>query len=110
MQAADCPGKLLIFHSSLPTAEAPGKLRNRDDKKLINTDKEKVGASCPAVPRPLLGCRRPQALVQEREAPRPLSGCRRLRVLVTEEASCPGDIAVSCSHTEWGLTVFIGAT
>lgn len=46
MQAADCPGKLLIFHSSLPTAEAPGKLRNRDDKKLINTDKEKVGASC----------------------------------------------------------------
>ncbi|KAK1342271.1 hypothetical protein QTO34_015027 [Cnephaeus nilssonii] len=42
LKAADCPGKLLIFHSSLPTAEAPGKLRNRDDKKLINTDKEKV--------------------------------------------------------------------
>ncbi|XP_036159162.1 protein transport protein Sec24D [Myotis myotis] len=42
LKAADCPGKLLIFHSSLPTAEAPGKLRNRDDKKLINTDKEKI--------------------------------------------------------------------
>jgi hypothetical protein len=26
----------------LPTAEAPGKLKNRDDKKLVNTDKEKV--------------------------------------------------------------------
>ncbi|KAB1282419.1 Protein transport protein Sec24D [Camelus dromedarius] len=41
-KAADCPGKLFIFHSSLPTAEAPGKLKNRDDKKLINTDKEKI--------------------------------------------------------------------
>lgn len=26
----------------MPTAEAPGKLRNRDDKKLLNTDKEKT--------------------------------------------------------------------
>lgn len=41
-QAAECAGKLFIFHSSLPTVEAPGKLRNRDDKKLLNTDKEKV--------------------------------------------------------------------
>ena len=41
-QAAERAGKLFIFHSSLPTAEAPGKLRNRDDKKLLNTDKEKV--------------------------------------------------------------------
>lgn len=41
-QAAECAGKLFIFHSSLPTAEAPGKLKNRDDKKLLNTDKEKV--------------------------------------------------------------------
>ena len=41
-QAAECAGKLFIFHSSLPTAEAPGKLRNRNDKKLLNTDKEKV--------------------------------------------------------------------
>lgn len=41
-QAAECAGKLFIFHSSLPTAEAPGKLKNRDDKKLLNTEKEKV--------------------------------------------------------------------
>uniref|UniRef100_A0A8B9VCN2 Uncharacterized protein n=1 Tax=Anas zonorhyncha TaxID=75864 RepID=A0A8B9VCN2_9AVES len=37
-----CAGILFIFHSSLPTAEAPGKLRNRDDKKLLSTNKEKV--------------------------------------------------------------------
>ncbi|KAM4710000.1 protein transport protein Sec24D [Discoglossus pictus] len=42
LKAAECAGKLFIFHSSLPTAEAPGKLRNRDDRKLVNTDKEKV--------------------------------------------------------------------
>uniref|UniRef100_A0A8C4YIW9 SEC24 homolog D, COPII coat complex component n=1 Tax=Gopherus evgoodei TaxID=1825980 RepID=A0A8C4YIW9_9SAUR len=42
LKAAECAGKLFIFHSSLPTAEAPGKLKNRDDKKLINTDKEKI--------------------------------------------------------------------
>ncbi|KAK2546005.1 Sec24d [Columba livia] len=42
LKAAECAGKLYIFHSSLPTAEAPGKLRNRDDKKLLNTDKEKT--------------------------------------------------------------------
>ncbi|XP_051821787.1 protein transport protein Sec24D isoform X1 [Antechinus flavipes] len=42
LKAADCPGKLYIFHSSLPTAEAPGKLKSRDDRKLINTDKEKT--------------------------------------------------------------------
>ncbi|XP_008844262.1 protein transport protein Sec24D isoform X2 [Nannospalax galili] len=42
LKAAECPGKLFVFHSSLPTAEAPGKLKNRDDKKLINTDKEKI--------------------------------------------------------------------
>ncbi|XP_075837573.1 protein transport protein Sec24D [Microtus pennsylvanicus] len=42
LKAAECPGKLFIFHSSLPTAEAPGKLKNRDDKKLVNTDKEKM--------------------------------------------------------------------
>ncbi|XP_006112671.2 protein transport protein Sec24D [Pelodiscus sinensis] len=42
LKAAECAGKLFIFHSSLPTAEAPGKLKNRDDKKLVNTDKEKI--------------------------------------------------------------------
>lgn len=34
-----------MFHTSLPIAEAPGKLKNREDKKLIGTDKEKVNAS-----------------------------------------------------------------
>ncbi|XP_033369745.1 protein transport protein Sec24D isoform X1 [Parus major] len=42
LKAAECAGKLFLFHSSLPTAEAPGKLKNRDDKKLLNTDKEKT--------------------------------------------------------------------
>lgn len=42
LKAADCAGKLFIFHTSLPIAEAPGKLKNRDDRKLINTDKEKT--------------------------------------------------------------------
>ncbi|XP_030017999.1 protein transport protein Sec24D isoform X2 [Sphaeramia orbicularis] len=42
LKAAECSGKLFIFQSSMPTAEAPGKLKNRDDKKLINTDKEKT--------------------------------------------------------------------
>ncbi|MEQ2193378.1 hypothetical protein XENOCAPTIV_020278 [Xenoophorus captivus] len=41
-QAADCAGKLFVFHTSLPIAEAPGKLKNREDKKLIGTDKEKL--------------------------------------------------------------------
>ncbi|XP_031440688.1 protein transport protein Sec24D [Clupea harengus] len=42
LKAADCSGKLFIFHSSIPTAEAPGKLKNRDDRKLVSTDKEKT--------------------------------------------------------------------
>ncbi|XP_030047656.1 protein transport protein Sec24D [Microcaecilia unicolor] len=42
LKAAECAGKLFIFHSSQPTAEAPGKLKNRDDRKLVNTDKEKT--------------------------------------------------------------------
>jgi len=33
--SADRAGKLFMFHSSLPTANAPGKLQNRDDRKLI---------------------------------------------------------------------------
>ncbi|XP_042367745.1 protein transport protein Sec24D [Plectropomus leopardus] len=41
-KAAECSGKLFIFQSSMPTAEAPGKLKNRDDKKLVNTEKEKI--------------------------------------------------------------------
>ncbi|NWS13272.1 SC24C protein, partial [Pachyramphus minor] len=42
LKAAECAGKLFIFHTSLPIAEAPGKLKNRDDRKLLNTDKEKT--------------------------------------------------------------------
>ncbi|KAH0615945.1 hypothetical protein JD844_026615 [Phrynosoma platyrhinos] len=42
LKAAECPGKLFLFHASLPTAEAPGKLKNRDDRKLVNTEKEKT--------------------------------------------------------------------
>ncbi|NXB12794.1 SC24C protein, partial [Cnemophilus loriae] len=42
LKAAECAGKLFIFHTSLPIAEAPGKLKNRDDRKLISTDKEKT--------------------------------------------------------------------
>ncbi|KAA3672589.1 protein transport protein SEC24 [Paragonimus westermani] len=41
LRAANCPGKLFVFHSNLPSAEAPGKLKNRDDRRLIGTDKEK---------------------------------------------------------------------
>ncbi|KAK6494003.1 protein transport protein Sec24D-like isoform X1 [Huso huso] len=42
LKAAECSGKLFIFQSSIPTAEAPGKLKNRDDRKLVNTEKEKI--------------------------------------------------------------------
>ncbi|MEJ1288545.1 hypothetical protein NN561_019576 [Cricetulus griseus] len=42
LKAAECAGKLFLFHTSLPIAEAPGKLKNRDDRKLLNTDKEKT--------------------------------------------------------------------
>lgn len=42
LKAAECAGKLFVFHSSLPIAEAPGKLKSRDDRKLLGTDKEKA--------------------------------------------------------------------
>lgn len=42
LRASECVGKLLVFHSSLPIAEAPGKLKNRDDRKLLATEKEKT--------------------------------------------------------------------
>lgn len=42
LKSADRSGKLYIFHTSLPIAEAPGKLKNRDDRKLLGTEKEKV--------------------------------------------------------------------
>lgn len=40
--SADISGKLFVFHSSLPIADAPGKLKNRDDRKLLGTEKEKT--------------------------------------------------------------------
>lgn len=42
VQAAGISGKLFVFHSSLPIAEAPGKLKNREDRKLLGSEKEKV--------------------------------------------------------------------
>lgn len=42
LKASDRVGKLLVFHSSLPIAEAPGKLKNRDDRKVLGTEKEKT--------------------------------------------------------------------
>lgn len=32
----------MVFHSTLPTAEAPGRLKNRDDRKLLGTEKERT--------------------------------------------------------------------
>jgi protein transport protein SEC24 len=46
LSSANIAGKLMIFHTSLPTAEAPGRLKNRDDRKLLGTDKEKVSLFC----------------------------------------------------------------
>lgn len=42
LKSSERTGKLYVFHSSLPIAEAPGKLKNRDDRKLLGTDKEKT--------------------------------------------------------------------
>lgn len=42
LKASECAGKLLVFHSSLPIADAPGQLKNRDDRKLLGTEKEKT--------------------------------------------------------------------
>lgn len=41
LKSAKLSGKLFIFHSNLPNALAPGQLKNRDDKKLLGTEKEK---------------------------------------------------------------------
>lgn len=42
LKSSERCGRLYVFHTSLPTAEAPGKLKNRDDRKLLGTEKEKV--------------------------------------------------------------------
>ncbi|XP_028041852.1 protein transport protein Sec24C isoform X2 [Bombyx mandarina] len=41
LKAADTAGQLFVFHTTLPTYNAPGKLVNREDRKLLGTDKEK---------------------------------------------------------------------
>lgn len=41
LKSAERPGKLFLFHASLPSREAPGKLKARDDRKVIGTEKEK---------------------------------------------------------------------
>jgi len=41
-KAANMAGKLVVFHHNLPVSEAPGKLKNRDDRKCLGTDKEKT--------------------------------------------------------------------
>jgi len=42
LKGANCSGKIYVFSTTLPIAVAPGKLSNRDDKKLLGTDKEKT--------------------------------------------------------------------
>jgi protein transport protein SEC24 len=42
LKSARTCGKLFVFHTNLPNSLAPGQLNNRDDKKLLGTDKEKV--------------------------------------------------------------------
>jgi protein transport protein SEC24 len=42
LKASECAGKILVFHSSLPISDAPGQLKNRDDRKLLGTEKEKT--------------------------------------------------------------------
>ncbi|TNN14398.1 Protein transport protein isoform 1 [Schistosoma japonicum] len=41
LRAANRSGKLFVMHANLPVGEAPGKLKNRDDRRLIGTEKEK---------------------------------------------------------------------
>nr|CAH8862866.1 unnamed protein product [Trichobilharzia regenti] len=42
LRAANCSGKLYVLHANLPVGEAPGKLKHRDDRRLIGTEKEKT--------------------------------------------------------------------
>ena len=46
LKASGRNGRLFVFHSSLPTAQAPGSLKNRVDTKLLGTDKERVMILC----------------------------------------------------------------
>ncbi|KAI6190977.1 Sec23/Sec24 trunk domain-containing protein [Aphelenchoides bicaudatus] len=42
LRAAGRCGKIFVFHTSLPTLEAPGCLKNREDRQLLGTEKEKT--------------------------------------------------------------------
>lgn len=42
LKASACTGKLYVLHSSLPIADAPGRLKNRDDRNVLGTEKEKT--------------------------------------------------------------------
>ena len=42
LKAAGRNGRLFVFHSSLPSAQSTGLLKNRLDSKLLGTEKEKV--------------------------------------------------------------------
>uniref|UniRef100_A0A1I7T524 Protein transport protein Sec24C n=1 Tax=Caenorhabditis tropicalis TaxID=1561998 RepID=A0A1I7T524_9PELO len=42
LKCADRAGKLLVFTTVLPTYEAPGKLKTKNDRSLLGTDKEKT--------------------------------------------------------------------
>uniref|UniRef100_A0A0N4ZBP9 Protein transport protein Sec24C n=1 Tax=Parastrongyloides trichosuri TaxID=131310 RepID=A0A0N4ZBP9_PARTI len=42
LKSSDRAGKVFIFHTSLPVMEAPGKLTNRDDRKVLGGEKEKT--------------------------------------------------------------------
>lgn len=42
LKASGCAGKLLVFNTSLPVKEAPGRLKTKDEHKLLGTDREKT--------------------------------------------------------------------
>ena len=42
LKASECVGKLLVFNSSLPVSDCVGKLKNRDERSVLGTEKEKT--------------------------------------------------------------------
>uniref|UniRef100_A0A8R1IHT3 Sec23_trunk domain-containing protein n=1 Tax=Caenorhabditis japonica TaxID=281687 RepID=A0A8R1IHT3_CAEJA len=42
LKCADRAGKLIVFSTVLPTFEAPGKLKSKNDRSLLGTEKEKT--------------------------------------------------------------------
>jgi len=45
LKLSGCDGKLLVFNSSLPVKEAPGRLKTKDQQKLLGSDREKTAFS-----------------------------------------------------------------